>query len=244
MNRLAIRNINRTNVKITGEFAALGTATVHEAQGRTGLLNRDLRPLWRGAAISGPAVTALCHPGDNWMIHVAIEMIQPGDVLVVGLASPNTDGLFGDLLATSLMARGCAGLILDAGCRDISTLEQMKFPVWSRAISAQGTVKETVHSVNLPILCGGQQIVPGDAVVADDDGVVVVPRAHGEIVLQKARARAAEEEVKRKQFEAGAASLDIYGMRDRLDQRGLEYVEGPIDDYAAFLEGRKNSGST
>jgi len=240
MSKFAVRNINRVDADITRDFAKMGVATVHEAQGRVGLLDRDFRPIWRGASISGSAVTAVCHPGDNWMIHVAVELIQPGDVLVVALSSPNTDGLFGDLLATSLKARGCVGLILDAGCRDVPVLEQMKFPVWSRAISAQGTVKETVHSVNLPVECGGQKIVPGDAIVADDDGVVVVPRAHAGVALEKAKEREANEEEKRKQFEAGELGLDIYGMRDKLTERGLEYVDGPIDDYDAFLADRVN----
>lgn len=238
MSKIAVKNIHRTDKAVTDEFAKLGVATVHEAQGRIGLLSSEMRPIWPGASISGPAVTAVCHPGDNWMIHVAVELIQPGDILVVATPSPNIDGLFGDLLATSLKARGCQGLILEAGCRDVATLKEMGFPVWSRAIFAQGSVKETVHSVNLPVQCAGQRIVPGDAVVADDDGVVIVERARADAVLKKSQARAENEEDKRKRFEAGELGLDIYNMRERLKERGLEYVDGPIDDYDAFANGK------
>lgn len=222
---ICVTKVDRTAQPLAAELADLGVATVHEAQGRKGLLDAGLRPIYRPVAIAGTAITCEVAPGDNWMIHVAVEQCQEGDVLVVTPTSPSHDGYFGDLLATSLQSRGVRGLIINAGVRDIATLTEMGFPVWSAAVCAQGTVKETVGNVNTTIVCAGQTIVPGDIVVADDDGVVVVRKDEGPAVLASAKQRIANEEDKRAKFEAGELGLDIYGMRARLAEKGLRWVE-------------------
>ncbi len=222
---VVVRRIDRSSQPMAAEFAEFGVATVHEAQGRKGLLDHRLRPVYRPVSVAGTAVTCEVAPGDNWMLHVAVEQCREGDVLVVTPTSPCTDGYFGDLLATSLRARGVVGLVIDAGVRDIATLTEMQFPVWSTAVCAQGTVKETVANVNTTISCAGQRVAPGDLIVADDDGVVRVRRDEAVKVLDSARARVANEEEKRKLFEAGELGLDIYGMRDRLAEKGLRWVE-------------------
>jgi 4-hydroxy-4-methyl-2-oxoglutarate aldolase len=222
---VVVTNIPRVSQTIARELGEFGVATVHEAQGQKGLLTSSLRPIFRPALISGSAVTCEVAPGDNWMIHVAVEQCQPGDVLVVTPTSPCQDGYFGDLLASLLKARGVQGLVIDAGVRDIATLTEMKFPVWSSAVCAQGTVKEMLADVNLPIVCGGALICPGDLIVADDDGVVVVKRQEVETVLENTKARAVKEEEMRKQFENGELGLDVFGMRERLAEKGLTYVE-------------------
>ena len=229
MNGIAVRNIRRADAGAIARLEHLGVATVHEAQGRTGLMQPTLRPVWRGARIAGSAVTALIHPGDNWMIHVAVEMLAPGDVLVVACSSENNDGAFGDLLATSLKARGAKGVVLDVGCRDAQDLAAMQFPVWSRAVSARGTVKASLGSVNLPVVCAGIRVAPGDVVVADDDGVVVVPRADAGKVAQAGAERESKEATNRAKLAAGALSLDLYDMRKALADKGLKYVDGPLD---------------
>lgn len=229
MNKVAIRTIERADGEVIQGLAKCGVATVHEAQGRSGAMEPEIRAGVPGAAIAGSAITVLCAPGDNWMLHVAIELMEPGDVLVVGTTSRSLDGFFGDILAEFVTQRGGVGAVLDTGARDIRDLREQGFPVWSRAISPQGTVKETVGAVNVPIMCGGRLVIPGDVVVADDDGVVLVPRQRAAEVLESSHQRIDKEEAMRAALKQGGKTLDLLGLREKVVEKGLRYDDGPID---------------
>ncbi|SRR5665213_97270 len=230
MSGIVVRNVERSAIERLAPLAQRGVATVHEALGRTGLMRAYMRPIYPGASIVGNAVTVSVAPGDNTMLHVAVELCQDGDVLVVVPTSPCEDGYFGDLFGGALKARGVRGTVIEAGCRDIRTLKEMDYPVWSRAVFAQGTVKETLGDINLPLVCAGQRVEPGDAIVADDDGVLVVPRARIGEALDASLARVKKEETNRARFAAGEVGLDVYGMREKLAAKGLRYY----DDAAAL----------
>jgi 4-hydroxy-4-methyl-2-oxoglutarate aldolase len=227
---IAVRRVTRADAASVAELKKFGVATIHEAMGRLGLLAPYMRPIYPGARACGCALTIFAHPGDNWMLHVAAELLQPGDVVILGTSTVNNDGMFGDLLATSFRARGAVGLVIDAGCRDTAELREMNFPVWARDVHAKGTVKATVGSVNTPIVCAGALVNPGDVVIGDDDGVVIVPKAHAARVASASAARETKEAGTRKRLAAGDLGLDLYGMRDPLAKAGLKY----FDDEEAY----------